>query len=192
VKIVVGLGNPGRAYEATPHNVGFRVLDALCATMGCKLRRTLRFRARVARGAVGEAPVLLVRPETFMNRSGEAVAAALRRQPADASDLIVVSDDADLPIGRLRVRPAGSSGGHRGLASIVSAVGSDGFARVRVGVGRGQGGSELVDHVLTRLPAGERVRLEAAEQAAARAVEMCIREGVEAAMNAFNGWTGSA
>ncbi|MCE9613716.1 MAG: aminoacyl-tRNA hydrolase [Lentisphaerae bacterium] len=187
MKIVVGLGNPGQQYAHTPHNAGFDVVDALSRELHGELRRSLRFKAHTGKVLVGEAPVLLVKPDTFMNLSGEAVAAILRRTGAEMSEVVVVLDDADLPLGRLRIRPGGSSGGHRGLASIVACTGTDAFARVRIGVGRGAGARDLVEHVLSRPPREERELLEKSIVLATQAVLVCLREGVEPAMNQFNG-----
>lgn len=187
VKIVVGLGNPGKEYEQTPHNAGFAVVDALARAADCRLRGSWRFRAHTGSIRVNEEPVLLVKPDTFMNRSGEAVSAILRWQKASPDSLLVVLDDADLPVGRLRMRPGGSSGGHRGLASITSALGSDQVARLRIGVGRGaEGERDLVRHVLSPLSAADRRHYEAALEAAAQAVRCWWADGVDAAMNAFN------
>jgi len=192
MKIVVGLGNPGRQYVGTPHNAGFGVVDALSRVLNCPLRGSLRLKAHAGRTVADGMPVLLMKPNTFMNRSGESVALALRKQGAGPEDLVVVVDDADLPVGRLRVRAGGSSGGHRGLVSIAECLGTEGFARVRVGVGRGEGGRDLVEHVLGRLPPEDQTRLEAGIERAAEAVQCCLREGVNAAMNAFNGTTAGA
>ncbi len=188
MKIVVGLGNPGKQYAHTPHNAGFDVVDVLAAEYGVKFRGSLRLKAHTGEIQIGETRVLLVKPDTFMNASGEAVAAILRRSPAVAEDVLVVLDDADLPLGRLRIRVAGSSGGHRGLASITASLGSEAVARIRVGVGRGATGErDLVNHVLSKPAPGDRELLVRAVEVAARAVVGCVRDGVPAAMNEFNG-----
>lgn len=187
VKVVVGLGNPGREYAQTPHNVGFDVVDALAAGLEGTLRGSLRLKAHTGEVRIGDTAVLLVKPDTFMNLSGEAVAAVLRRSPATVEDLIVVLDDADLPLGHLRVRAEGGSGGHRGLASVIASVGTQAFPRVRVGVGRGDGRRDLVAHVLARPAREDRILLAQTVGLAAKAVLACIRDGVPAAMNAYNG-----
>lgn len=187
MKIVVGLGNPGKEYEQTPHNAGFAVVDALAREEQCRLRGSWRFRAHTGSIRLADAPVLLVKPDTFMNRSGEAVSAILRWQKAPAEALLVVLDDADLPVGRLRMRPGGSSGGHRGLGSITDGLGTEQVARLRVGVGRGASGErDLVRHVLSPLSPEDRRQYEAALTAAALAVRCWVEQGVDAAMNAFN------
>ncbi len=187
MNVIVGLGNPGRRYERTPHNVGFAALDVLAEQAGCRVRRSLRFRARIGKAHLAGSPVLLVKPETYMNRSGHAVVAALRYFKADRADLVLVLDDADLPVGRIRVRPKGGSGGHRGLASVIEQVGGDDFARVRIGVGRRHEASNLVSHVLRPYGADEWAAMEKVVGCAAEAVRQIVESGTEAAMNAFNG-----
>ena len=187
MKIVVGLGNPGDDYADTPHNLGFMVLDRLAREWSFRWHRSWRFRADTGRARAGEEPVVLAKPRTYMNRSGLAVGALVRYHRAGASDLIVVADDADLPLGRLRVRRGGGSGGHRGLASIIEAVGTEAFIRLRVGIGREASGRDLVDHVLTPFAAAERSAAEAVAARAAAAVCCIVEAGVDAAMNRFNG-----
>ena len=140
MKVIVGLGNPGKAYAHTPHNVGFDVVHELARRLGCTLSLNRRFAARVGRTVGAETELLLVQPQTYMNDSGAAVAPILRYRKLTPADLVVVLDDADLPLGRLRIRKQGSSGGHRGLQSIVDALGTGEFIRVRVGIGRGESG----------------------------------------------------
>ncbi len=182
-KLVVGLGNPGKEYAGTRHNIGFDVVDRLASKWGCSLRNRSKFAAEV-----GEAGgVTLVKPQTFMNRSGAAVAALVNWLKLTPADVLVIVDDADLPLGQLRLRPSGGSGGHNGLRSIIEALGSEGFARLRVGIGRrAPAGVDITDHVLGRFDAGEREAARAATEAAAEAVECCLKEGLTAAMNRFN------
>ncbi len=192
VKIVVGLGNPGKAYAQTPHNAGFAVVDALAEAGACPWRGRWRFRAHTGLWtADGAEPVLLVKPDTFMNRSGEAVGAVLRWEKVAPDALLVVVDDADLPLGRLRLRPGGRSGGHRGLESIITVLGTDAFARLRLGIGRGAAVDgaprDLVRHVLAPLSAADREHYAAAVARAAEAVRCWLREGTAVAMNRFNG-----
>lgn len=186
MKIVVGLGNPGQRYAKTPHNVGFEVVDRLAVQAGVRWRRSLRFKAHVAEGVVGGQSVLLVKPQTFMNRSGEAVGAIMRYRRMSPGDLIVVLDDADLDVGRLRIRASGGSGGHKGLDSVRDNVGTADFARVRIGVGRRQAEGDLVEHVLTPFPPEERRMIDQVVDRAADAVVCLLGSGLEAAMNAFN------
>jgi peptidyl-tRNA hydrolase, PTH1 family len=186
--MVVGLGNPGRQYADTPHNVGFMAMDCLAERLNAGWKRSLRFRARAARAVCGGEPLLLVKPQTYMNRSGAAAGALARYHRLAPADVIVVLDDADLDAGRLRVRPRGGSGGHRGLQSLIEAWGGEDFARVRVGIGRPRDGQDgLVDHVLSRGTQADRERLKTMAARAADAVESIVKEGAEAAMNRFNG-----
>ncbi len=185
MKVVVGLGNPGPEYVNTPHNVGFAVVEQLAAANEGRFRTQNRFRAEVARVTLMGEPVLLVKPMTYMNNSGEATGAILRYNKVDVSDLILVFDDADLPLGRLRVRAGGGAGGHRGVASVLQHVSGSAFSRVRLGIGR-RGTSGLVGHVLS--PFGTERREVADEMVgqAAEAVSCIISDGVQRAMNRFN------
>jgi PTH1 family peptidyl-tRNA hydrolase len=186
MKVVCGLGNPGDRYRLTRHNVGFRVIDLLADRWGVSRGHVRDGAARleVDRGEdVGK--VLLVKPARFMNLSGAPLRAALRNANAILeTDLLVVTDDADLPLGRLRIRRAGSGGGHNGLRDIIDTLGTDEFARLRVGIGRN---GEMVDHVLSTFSLAEEELAREAIGTAADAVEMWLADGVEAAMNAFNG-----
>jgi len=187
VKLIVGLGNPGREYRETRHNVGFLVVDELARrhqlelTMGpSQVPETL-----VAK-RYGAAPLLVAKPLTFMNRSGDAVAALMRYYEVGAADVLVVVDEAALPFGRLRARMRGSAGGHNGLKSMIARLGTGEFARLRLGVGRGDPRRDLADHVLAKFEAGERAELEAFIIRATDAAEMFAAEGIEAVMNAYN------
>ena len=180
IKLVVGLGNPGKEYAGTRHNIGFDVVDRLAVKRECSLRNRTKFSAEV-----GEAGgVTLCKPQTFMNRSGAAVAALANWLKLTPKDVLVIVDDADLPSGQLRLRPSGGSGGHNGLRSIIEAIGSEEFARLRVGIGRtAPVGVDITGHVLGKFPASERKPI--IEDAVA-AVESCLKEGLTAAMNEFN------
>ena len=190
MKVVTGLGNPGERYRLTRHNVGFRVVDLLADRWG------LTGQGRVRDGAAQlevqlEDPaqrVLLVKPMRYMNRSGAPVKAALRQANAElADDLLVVTDDVDLPLGRLRLRREGSAGGHNGLRDIIAAFGSNEFNRLRVGIGRSGSTRETVNHVLSTFRPNERELATEVIATAADAVELWLREGIEAAMNRYNG-----
>ena len=189
MKVVAGLGNPGRRYAGTPHNVGFEALDKLAARLDCRLRRSLRFRARIGQAAWRDERLLLLKPQTYMNLSGDAIAAVLRYRKLSPSDVIVLVDDANLDAGRMRVRSGGSSGGHRGLVSVIERLGSQDFARVRIGVGRSRG-SDLVDHVLSPFPGLDRERVEPMLMRAVDAVLCIVADGPDAAMNKYNGASG--
>jgi len=186
MKVVCGLGNPGDRYRLTRHNVGYRVVDLLADRWEVSKGRVRDGAAtiEVARDEpVGR--VLLVKPLRFMNRSGAPVRAAVRNANADPeTDLLVAADDVDLPLGRIRLRRGGSAGGHNGLRDLIEALGTDQFARLRVGIGRN---GETVDHVLSTFSRDEEGLADEAIATAADAVERWLAEGTEAAMNAFNG-----
>ncbi|MDI6774928.1 MAG: aminoacyl-tRNA hydrolase [Verrucomicrobiota bacterium] len=186
MKLVVGLGNPGEQYARTPHNVGFMVVAELAARLSCALRASSRCRAKIGPAVLGRETILLAQPQTHMNLSGEAVSSILRRRKIPATDILVVLDDADLESGRVRVRSGGSSGGHHGLDSIINALGTPAFPRVRVGIGRNRA-KDLVDHVLTAAAADELAVLRQSARTAADAVLCAIERGLPEAMNRFNG-----
>ncbi len=191
MKVVIGLGNPGRAYEGTRHNVGFRVVETLAARHGGRFRRSWRHALRS--GEIrGEAcgTLLLVEPLGYMNRSGDAVAPFVRKRGAGAADLVAVYDEAALDLGVLRIRAGGSAAGHNGVRSLIERLGTDAFVRVRVGVGPAPRGCDLARYVLGRFRAGEREQVDAVVERAADAVCSVAVSGVEAAMNRFNGSNG--
>jgi PTH1 family peptidyl-tRNA hydrolase len=185
MKVIVGLGNPGAKYAGTRHNVGFDVIDYLAAGPGCSPFRE-RFEAFVAEMKEGDETVLLMKPLTFMNLSGRAVRAALDFYKLPAEQLLVVCDDFNLPLGKLRVRAKGSHGGQNGLRNIQDQLGTDAYARLRIGVGQPDPG-EAVDFVLSRFRPAERKAADEAVAAAARAALVWVRTGLEACMNRFNG-----
>jgi PTH1 family peptidyl-tRNA hydrolase len=183
MKLVVGLGNPGRSYKGTRHNVGFEVLDLLAE------RRGVDWESAPADALIGkwrEASTLLAKPLTFMNLSGQAIGDLSRFYKIDPADLLVVVDDVNLELGRLRARPSGSAGGHNGLKSIIGAFGSEEFARLRVGVGRGDAQRDLADHVLATFDPSERTEVVEAVARAADAAELFVAEGIAPVMNRFN------
>ncbi len=184
--VIVGLGNPGRKYEATRHNIGFRVVDAL-AERASDLRRQSLECAGAVRCTIAGTEVALVWPATYMNRSGDAVREALGAFDARPEDLLVVADDVYLPLGTLRFRVQGSDGGHNGLASVLAVAGHNRVPRLRVGVGRGGAPEDLVDFVLGEFTGEEAPAVEHIVAKAADCVELYLRGGADAAMNAFNG-----
>jgi PTH1 family peptidyl-tRNA hydrolase len=188
VKVIAGLGNPGAEYDDTPHNVGFDVVALMADRLSAEWRRNTGFQARMARADGPGGPWLLVQPQTFMNRSGLCVAPLLRYHGGSCEDLVVVLDDADLPLGRLRIRAGGGSGGHRGLASVIEALGTGAFARVRLGVGRTTAQGGLVDHVLGQFAPAQRCVVRQMVATAADAVQCLVEKGLAEAMNRFNGW----
>lgn len=183
--LVVGLGNPGPEYADTRHNVGFVVVDRLARRHGIEVQRVVR-RALFGSGRFGEVPVGLAKPITYMNLSGESVEPLRQMHGLEPGRVIVVTDDLELPVGRIRVRPRGSAGGHNGLKSLIHSLGTEEFPRVRVGVGRPPAGVATVDYVLGRFDRAEETLVEAALDRAAEAVEGIVAEGIEAAMNRFN------
>jgi peptidyl-tRNA hydrolase, PTH1 family len=180
----VGLGNPGPEYSDTRHNVGFWVADELAKRHQAKFKLSAKWQARTARITEGTEDVLLAEPMTFMNLSGRAVRELLTFYKIAIADVLVMVDDADLPLGKLRIRMSGSAGGHNGLKSIIQELGTQEFSRLRIGVGRQAG--ELKNHVLGRFGPGEREPIETAVKRAGDAAEMFVTDGVLKAMNAFN------
>lgn len=186
MKAIVGLGNPGAKYRGTRHNVGFEVIDEVAR------RASVAFESAPADAVIArwrQMDALLIKPLTFMNLSGQAVGELQRYFKVEVADLLIVVDEVDLPLGKLRARARGSAGGHNGLKSLIAHVGDE-FPRLRVGVGRGPDGEarrDLVDHVLSRFATNERSEVERMTARAADAAEMFIASGIAAVMNAFNG-----
>jgi len=186
VKLVAGLGNPGERYRATRHNVGFEVIDELARRHAASFEAAPAD-ALQARWRVDDEVVLLVKPLTFMNISGEAVGALSRYYKVPLGDVLIVCDDVNLPLGRLRLRSSGTEGGHNGLRSVMQELGTIEYARLRIGVGRAEDSRRaLADYVLARFDAEERPGIERAVARAADAVETWVSHGVGQAMNVFN------
>jgi PTH1 family peptidyl-tRNA hydrolase len=183
MKVVVGLGNPGRQYSGTRHNVGFAVMDVLANGLGGGPFRG-RFQAQVAELTDAGQALLLVKPETFMNLSGQTVRQVVDFYKVPTTDMLVVCDDFALPLGKLRMRAKGTHGGHNGLRSIQEHLGTAEYARLRVGVGGPK--DDAIDHVLGKFRPGERAVIEDAIIQAAQAVMVWAHRGVEACMNRFN------
>ncbi len=184
VKLIVGLGNPGPEYAETRHNLGFKVIEALEIALSMEVNKR-KFVARVGEASYAGQRLILMKPWKFMNRSGESVATAVGFYKLDLSGLIVVTDDMALEVGRIRVRAQGSAGGHNGLADIIEKLGSDEFARCRVGIGPAQS-AEAVGHVLGRPPVQEKQLLNEAILRARDAVLCWVRFGIDKTMNEFN------
>lgn len=185
MQVVVGLGNPGRRYRGTRHNLGWEVLDRLGRRWGVAIDTEDGF-ADVGRATVGGRRVLLARPQTYVNASGAAVADLKRHHRVPAERLLVIVDDLDLPTGAVRVREKGSHGGHNGLRSIIEELGTTGFPRVRIGIGRPPAGVDAADFVLEKPTGAERSLLDAAVERAAEGVVVWIEDGVQAAMRHCN------
>ncbi len=180
--LVVGLGNPGPEYHGTRHNVGFQVVERLADASGLKWRRERQ--ASLARGEVAGRTALLAKPLTYMNLSGRAVGPLARQHNLPLERVLIVFDDMDLPLGRMRLRPGGGAGGHNGIRSLIDSFRSQEFPRIRLGVGRPA--EEAIDHVLSRFSQAELPVIEEALARTVEAVESILRDGLEAAMNRYN------
>jgi PTH1 family peptidyl-tRNA hydrolase len=185
--LIVGLGNPGAEYAKTRHNAGFLLVEELADQWKADWKNERRFHARIARAERTNGRVLLCQPQTFMNLSGEAVGALKNFYQLPQNRLLVAVDDADLPLGEIRLRPRGSSGGHHGLESIEQHLGSREFARLRIGIGRADGAREITDYVLAGFAADERELMAKVLERAANQAECWLDAGIEKAMNRFNG-----
>jgi PTH1 family peptidyl-tRNA hydrolase len=184
MKMVVGLGNPGKEYAGTRHNMGFKVIDSLAETLAIDVKKR-KFGARVGTGELGDKKLILLKPWQFMNRSGEAVAKAVGFYKVPLSELLVVTDDMALEPGRIRIRAKGSAGGHNGLADIINKLGTSQFGRLRAGIGPSQE-QEAIDYVLDRPMRRERLLLDKAVERAKEAVLCWLEFGIEETMNKFN------
>jgi len=184
--LIVGLGNPGRGYRHNRHNVGFMVVELLAKELGLQFTRR-QSKAQVASGRLGGRKVILAKPQTFMNLAGESVASLARFHRVALTDLIVVCDELDLPLGTIRLRPVGGSAGHNGLRSIFEHLGSQDFPRLRIGIGRPPGRMDPADYVLQDFGDAEREILSEALDRAAHSVRAFAVEGIEAAMTRYNG-----
>ena len=184
--IVVGLGNPGDKYENTRHNAGFLVMDELARRGNFSIRK-VKHKALTETAVIGGQGVLIMKPTTYMNLSGEAVGDAARFYKIPAERVLVVSDDTDLPVGKLRIRKSGSAGGHNGLKSIIQHLGGDGFPRLKVGVGgKPHPDYDMADWVLGKLQGEDKKTMDEAVKRAADAIECLLKEGADKAMNKFN------
>ena len=186
MRLIVGLGNPGRRYRDTPHNAGFLVCDRFAEGhhMG---EASTKFQGSFRRGRFGRHDVALLKPETYMNLSGESVAEAVRYLPIEGEDVILVFDDMDLPSGRIRIRPGGGAGGHNGIQSVIDHLGTRDFPRVRVGVGRPPQKGGAVRHLLGKLLSENRKTFLDTVDLAVAALDTVLEEGVDEAMNRYNG-----
>ena len=192
MKLIVGLGNPGKEYARNRHNVGFHCINQLAKQNSIDLKQR-QCQSRVGIGTVASTKVVLAKPGTFVNRSGEAVKQLMRKHSVEPKDILIIYDDLDLPLGKIRLRQNGSSGGHKGMKSIIAALGSQDFCRIKIGVGRPheENGPNrvdelVVDHVLSDFTTEEVSIIRPAIDRAIEAVEYIIAEGLEEAMNKFN------
>ena len=187
--LIVGLGNPGLAYRHNRHNVGFMVVDTLADKLEIPLKR-VKFKAQIGNGKLGDIPVIIAKPLTFMNNSGEAVAPLVRYFKVPLERLLVIHDDMDLPLGTLRMRPSGGSAGHNGMLSIFDKLGTNAIPRLRVGIGRPPGRMDPADYVLQDFPKSEEELLSMVIAQACEAALAFITNGLEKAMNTYNGEVG--
>jgi PTH1 family peptidyl-tRNA hydrolase len=191
MRLIVGLGNPGKTYAHNRHNVGFLCLNHFARLHSIHFYHR-QCHARVGIGKVGSEKLLLARPGTFMNLSGKSVACLVHKHDVPLSNLLVIHDDLDLPLGKIRLRQSGSSGGHKGMNSIISALGSEDFPRIRVGIGRPQAETQsvsedaIVSYVLSDFSRQEEAIIKAVIAKVAEAIDWSLTHGIEAAMNKFN------
>lgn len=184
--LIIGLGNPGREYRDTRHNIGFMVIDRLCSVLGVSINK-VQSKALMTVGLVEGQKVILAKPQTFMNLSGQSVNGLIRFYKVPIEHLIVAHDDLDLPLGTLRLRPGGGSAGQKGVASIIQQLGTQNFARLRLGIGRPPGQMDPSSYVLQKFVSGEQEMLAMVLDHAVEAVRSFVRDGLDRAMNQFNG-----
>lgn len=184
--VVVGLGNPGKQYENTRHNVGFNVIDILAKEYGISVSK-IKHKALIGEGRIGSEKVLLVKPQTYMNLSGETLIDIYNYYKVDIENIIVIYDDIDLEVGKIRIRKKGSGGTHNGMRSIIKCLGDNNFPRVRVGVSKPKSGQDLADFVLSRFRKEENDDIELGLEKAAKSVDVMIRDNIDLAMNKYNG-----
>ena len=184
--LVVGLGNPGSEYENTRHNLGFRVVDVLADRIGARLKAAKGMRALVAEARDGERRIILAKPTTFMNASGQAVSELARYYKVDPADIVIVHDELDLPVAQIKVKRGGGDAGHNGLKDITKALGTPDYARVRIGIGKPSGRKQGVDHVLAGFSKKEQTEIDVAVEQAADAALTVVNTGVEAAQQQFH------
>ena len=182
-KIIIGLGNPGAEYRDTRHNIGFMAVDLIARKHHIQVK-TRRNNAHIGEGVIADQKVVLAKPMTFMNLSGQAVGALMRRYRLTPQDILIIYDDVALPLGRIRIRPDGSAGGHNGIKSIIGSLGAQDFPRIRIGIGSPN--RDMIDHVLSRFHKTEIDTVREAVDRASEAVEVIFTDGLEIAMNRFN------
>ena len=184
--IIIGLGNPGKKYEHTRHNAGFDAIDKLAEKYNIKMDK-LKHKALIGEGRIGTEKVVLVKPQTYMNLSGESIVSICQFYKPEFDKVIVIYDDIDLDVGKLRIRKKGSAGSHNGMKSIIKCIGTQEFPRIRIGVSKPPEGWDLADFVLSRFPKEQKGDLEESFERAVLTVEEIIDSGIESAMNKYNG-----
>lgn len=188
IYLIAGFGNPGREYRNTRHNVGFKLIDSLVAEFNTKLTR-VQFKAMIGSVDVDDVHIILAKPQTFMNLSGQAVAALIRFYKIPLDHVIVAHDDIDLPLGTIRIRPGGGSGGQKGLASTIEKLGTQDFPRMRIGIGRPSGFQDAAGYVLQEFSNSDEKVLPDVLQTGVQAIRTFVKDGLEAAMTRYNGIT---
>ena len=185
MRLLVGLGNPGTQYSGTRHNIGFAALDVLAGRHGLEITKS-RFKSVIARGRIDDRDIMMAKPQTYMNLSGEAVRQITDFFRIDITDILVLFDDMDIEVGRMKVAARGSAGGHKGIASIIQHLGRDDFSRIKIGVGRPRAGDRAENHVLTSFRPEEREQMEQVLESAADAATVFITEGVAETQARYN------
>ncbi len=185
-QLIVGLGNPEPKYDRTRHNIGFETVDALAKSWQIPWQKQPRFNGLVAAGVLGNTKIVLLKPLTYMNNSGQAVRSVLDWYKLSPQAVLVTYDDMDLPLGKLRLRLSGSAGGHNGMKSIIAHLGGQNFPRLRIGIGKSSPSKDTISHVLGRFTPEENIIMADVLQMATEAVERSLKEGVEKAMNLYN------
>lgn len=184
--LIVGLGNPGDKYASTPHSVGFEAVDAVAREIGATWENKRAFESLIAKGEFAGRKVILAKPQTFMNLSGEAVKPLLKYHNLSAADLIVVQDDIDLPLGRIRIRKTGSCGGHNGVRNIIDQLGTSDFVRLKIGVGKEKG--NVIGHVLGKFDPESRKLMDLVVADMVEVLSSIVKNGPDQAMNNYNGY----
>ena len=192
MKLIIGLGNPGRNYALNRHNLGFQCVNFIAKKHSIPVKQ-IQCQSKIGKGMIAGTEIILAKPRTYVNNSGDAVAALMKKHHVSVEDIVIIYDDLDLPSGKIRIRPGGNSGGHKGIKSIISVLGHRDFCRIKIGIGRPVADeedeieeSDIVDYVLSDFSSGEQEKIYTALKIAAEAVECIITDGVTAAMNKYN------
>jgi peptidyl-tRNA hydrolase, PTH1 family len=183
--LIIGLGNPGKEYENTRHNIGFKAIDELSKDLNISFSKD-QYKARIGLGEWSGDKIILAKPQTFMNLSGESVGELARWHKIPASNIIIIYDDMDIPVGDIRVRSSGADGGHNGMRSIISHLNTKDFPRIRIGIGRPSAGDDPSEYVLSKFTKDEARMCEGSLMSARDAAKMIVTDGIDAAMNEFN------
>jgi len=183
--LIVGLGNPGKQYESTRHNIGFRVVDSIAKDLNIRVSKG-QCRAIIGQGLIGDKKILLAKPQTFMNLSGESILELFKWYKIEKDHLVIIHDDLDLDLGKVRIRPHGNSGGHKGIESVIEKHGTTEFIRIKIGIGRASLGGDNSEYVLANVPKEQMEPIDEAIVLASEAAKDIVTEGINAAMNKYN------